>query len=135
MANYNFSLELSKLDGFGVTKLTGSSGVPTECIVIPKNKNHIYKSEETGRYYLDITCFETPDSKYGSHRCVRSKSREEQEQEKKTGELIYTPILGNLKEFGGHKQEVEEYSQTPTSQPKKGKTTKVVDNDDNDLPF
>lgn len=132
MANYNFNLELSRLDGFGVTELVGRSGVKTECIVIPIKKNHIYKSKDTDRYYLDITCFETPDNKYGTHRCVRSKSIEEQEQEKKTGERINTPILGNLKEFGKAKS-VEEYT-TAHAAPAQS-APQVPSDEDDQLPF
>lgn len=134
MSNYNFRLDLSKLSGFGKTTLTGKSGQPKRCIVIPIEENQIYEGEKG--CYLDIACFETPNSEYGTHRCVRSKSQKEQEYEKQTGERINTPILGNLKEFGGQKQEEEEYTQTTTAQPRKSKTTKAADdNDDSDLPF
>lgn len=148
MANYNFRLELSKLDGFGETTLIGRSGVPTECIVIPKKANHIYKSQDTGRCYLDITCFETPGNEYGTHRCVRSKSQEEQAEEKRTGERINTPILGNLKAFGSASaHEPEQYStvaQAPAAQSPAAQrpaaaapatATQMPAQDDDQLPF
>lgn len=112
MSNYNLRLDLSKLEGFGEMTLTGNSGIPTECIVIPKKKNNIFTSEKTGARYIDLVCFETPNSDYGTHMVTLSKTQEEQEKEKQTGERIRKPILGNLKEFGvSSKTQVESYTQ------------------------
>ena len=74
----NFRLDYSKLEGFGEIKLQGKSGNIVECIVIPKEINHIFSSEKGGRYQ-DFVCFPTPDSEYGSHMVVVSKTKEEQE--------------------------------------------------------
>jgi len=136
MANYNFRLDLSKLSGFGKITLTGKSGKPKRCLVIPIEENQIFEGEKG--CYLDIACFETPGNEYGTHRCVRSKSKAEQEQEKQTGERITTPILGNLKEFGGQKQEEEEYTyQKPAAKSGKAQpTNENFNNEDvDDLPF
>lgn len=112
MSNYNLRLNLAELEGFGEMTLTGNSGIPTECIVIPKKKNNIFTSEKTGARYIDLVCFETPNSEYGSHMVTISKTQEEQEREKQTGERIRKPILGNLKEFGqSQKKQVESYTQ------------------------
>lgn len=107
----NFRLDYSKLEGFGEIKLQGKSGNIVECIVIPKEINHIFSSEKGGRYQ-DFVCFPTPDSEYGSHMVVVSKTKEEQEHEKQTGERIRKPIVGNLKPFGNQaaKGGGEEYS-------------------------
>ena len=99
MSNYNLKLDLSKLEGFGEVKLTGKSGKQVDCIVIPKALNNIYCSEKGGRY-LDLVCFETPNSEYGSHMVTVSKTQEERKKEEETGERIRKPIVGNLKEFG-----------------------------------
>lgn len=110
MANYNLKLDLAKLEGFGEITLTGKSGQPVECIVIPKKRNNVFCSEKGGRY-LDLVCFETPNSEYGSHLVTVSKTKEEQEHEKSTGERVTKPILGNLKPFGNSQSSAgEEYS-------------------------
>lgn len=130
MSNYNLRLDLSKLEGFGEMTLTGNSGIPTECIVIPKKKNNIFTSEKTGARYIDLVCFETPNSDYGTHMVTLSKTQEEQEKEKQTGERIRKPILGNLKEFGvSSKTQVESYSKA--TNPKQNNTA----TEDDDLPF
>lgn len=131
MSNYNLKLDLSKLEGFGEITLTGQKGIPTDCIVIPKKANNIYVSEKTGARYLDLVCFETPNSEFGSHMVTLSKTKEEQEQEKQTGDRIRKPILGNLKEFGHQSAQVESYS---TTTPQATATTQqITDNDE--LPF
>ena len=134
MANYNLKLDLSKLEGFGEIKLTGKSGIPTDCIVIPKEKNHIFSSDKGGRY-LDLVCFETPNSEYGSHMVTLSKTKEEQEQEKASGERIRKPILGNLKEFGGAAaQPAENYSIPGAAPAPQGQPASMPANDE-PLPF
>lgn len=139
MSNFNFRLNLSKLSGFGTATLAGKSGQPTRCVVIPIEANQIFEGEKGT--YLDIACFETPGSEYGTHRCVRSKSQKEQELEKQTGERINIPILGNLKEFGGATP-ADEYTMVggatpaPAAAPAKpAPATMPASSDDDGLPF
>lgn len=133
MNNYNLKLDLSKLEGFGEIKLTGKSGKQVDCIVIPKELNHIYCSEKGGRY-LDLVCFETPDSEYGSHLVTMSKTKEEQDREKATGERIRKPIIGNLKPFGNSSSSSsEEYTYQATAPA--GKKTAPAQEENDDLPF
>lgn len=109
MANYNFKLDLSKLEGFGTVTLTGKSGTPKKCVVIPVDDNHLFLGDKGT--YLDLVCFETPNSEYGSHMVTLSKTKEEQEHEKQTGERIRKPIVGNLKPFcNSQASSGEEYS-------------------------
>ena len=131
MSNYNLRLDLSKLEGFGEMTLTGKSGTPTECIVIPKKKNNVFTSEKTGARYIDLVCFETPNSDYGTHMVTLSKTHSEQEKEKQTGERIQKPILGNLREFGQtQKTQVETYSKVAET-----KQNNITTEEENDLPF
>ena len=139
MSNYNLKLDLAKLEGFGEMKLQGKSGNLVDCIIIPKELNHVFSSEKGGRY-LDLVCFETQNSEYGSHMVTISKTKEEQEQEKKTGERIRKPIVGNLKPFGSEAAPAEEYTipNAAPSQaaPKRGaQPTNENFNNENDLPF
>ena len=109
MSNYNFKLDLSKFEGFGKVTLTGKSGQAKRCIVIPIEGNSVFEGEKGT--YIDLVCFETPNSEYGSHMVTLSKTKEEQEHEKQTGERIRKPIVGNLKPFGNSQASSgEEYS-------------------------
>lgn len=108
MSNYNFKLDLSKFEGFGKVTLTGKSGQPKRCAVIPLEGNSIFEGEKGT--YIDLVCFETPNSEYGSHMVTLSKTKEEQEHEKQTGERVRKPIVGNLKPFVNKAAEEEEYT-------------------------
>ena len=145
MANYNFKLDLSKFEGFGKVTLTGKSGQAKRCIVIPIEGNSVFEGEKGT--YIDLVCFETPNSEYGSHMVTLSKTKEEQEHEKQTGERVRKPIVGNLKPFGNSQASSgEEYSlpnqaaaqqvaQTAKSR-KADMTNENFNNSDNDpLPF
>ena len=107
--NFNLKLDLSKLEGFGEMKLQVKSGNLVDCMIIPKQLNNVFSSEKGGRY-LELVCIETPNSEYGSHMVTVSKTKEEQEHEKQTGERIRKPIVGNLKPFGSQTSAGEEYS-------------------------
>ena len=143
MSNYNLKLDLSKLEGFGKVTLTGKSGQPKRCAVIPLEGNSIFEGEKGT--YIDIVCFETPNSDFGSHMVTLSKTKEEQEHEKQTGERIRKPIVGNLKPFGNKASEEEEYTyggqqaaHQVAQQAKSRKaemTNENLNNDESDLPF
>lgn len=108
MSNFNFKLDLSKFEGFGKVTLTGKSGQAKRCIVIPIEGNSVFEGEKGT--YIDLVCFETPNSDFGSHMVTLSKTKEEQEREKQTGKRIRKPIVGNLKPFGNKAAEGEEYT-------------------------
>lgn len=140
--NYNFKLDFSKFNGFGLIDLKGKSGQVKKCVVIPVDDNGLFLGEKGT--YADLVCFETPQSEYGSHMVTISKTKEEQEHEKQTGERIRKPIVGNLKPFGGQSAESsgEEYSlpsqpaqQATKSASKKAQFTDENFNDDNNFPF
>lgn len=144
MSNYNFKLDLSKFEGFGKVTLTGKSGQAKRCIVIPIEGNSVFEGEKGT--YIDLVCFETPNSEYGSHMVTVSKTKEEQEHEKQTGERIRKPIVGNLKPFGNKAAEGEEYTyggqaaaQQVTQQARSRKAEMTNENlnnpDDDGLPF
>lgn len=140
MANYNFKLDLSKFNGFGKVTLQGKSGLSKRCIVIPIEDNNVFEGEKGT--YLDLVCFETPNSEFGSHMVTISKTKEEQEQEKKSGERIRKPIVGNLKPFGTQAAEEEEYTrpaapaQAPSGKGKAQSTNENFNNqEEDDLPF
>lgn len=143
MSNFNFKLDLSKFEGFGKVTLTGKSGQAKRCVVLPIEDNQIFEGEKGT--YIDLVCFETPNSEYGSHMVTLSKTKEEQEHEKQTGERIRKPIVGNLKPFGNKAAEGEEYTyggqqaaQQVAQQTKSRKaemTNENLNNEESDLPF
>lgn len=143
MANYNFKLDLSKFEGFGKVTLTGKSGQAKRCVVLPIEDNSIFEGDKGT--YLDLVCFETPNSEYGSHMVTVSKTKEEQEHEKQTGERIRKPIVGNLKPFGNSQSSAgEEYSLpnqaaaqqvAQTAKSRKAEITNENFNDSDNLPF
>ena len=141
MSNFNFKLDLSKFNGFGKITLQGQSGQKKRCVVLPIEDNQIFEGEKGT--YIDLVCFETPNSEYGSHMVTLSKTKEEQEHEKQTGERIRKPIVGNLKPFGNSQASSgEEYSlpnqaaaQQVAQQSKSSKaemTNENLNNEDND---
>lgn len=143
MSNFNFKLDLSKFNGFGKVTLTGKSGQAKRCIVIPIEGNSVFEGEKGT--YIDLVCFETPNSEYGSHMVTLSKTKEEQEHEKQTGERIRKPIVGNLKPFGNKQSDEEEYTYggqqaakqvAQESKSKKAQqTNENLNNEETDLPF
>ena len=144
MSNYNFKLDLSKFEGFGKVTLTGKSGQAKRCAVIPLEGNSIFEGEKGT--YIDLVCFETPNSEYGSHMVTLSKTKEEQEHEKQTGERVRKPIVGNLKPFGNKQTEEEEYTyggqqaaqqvaQTAKSRKAEMTNENFNDSDNDQLPF
>lgn len=143
MSNYNLKLDLSKFEGFGKVTLTGKSGQAKRCLVIPIEGNSVFEGEKGT--YIDLVCFETPNSEYGSHMVTLSKTKEEQEHEKQTGERIRKPIVGNLKPFGNAQASAgEEYSLpnqaaaqqvAQTAKSRKAEMTNENFNDSDNLPF
>lgn len=143
MSNYNFKLDLSKFEGFGKVTLTGKSGQAKRCLVIPIEGNSVFEGEKGT--YIDLVCFETPNSEYGSHMVTLSKTKEEQEHEKQTGERIRKPIVGNLKPFGNSQSSTGEEYSIPNQQAaqqvaqqaksRKAEMTNENFNDSDNLPF
>ena len=136
MSNYNFKLDLSKFEGFGKVTLTGKSGQAKRCIVIPIEGNSVFEGEKGT--YIDLVCFETPNSEYGSHMVTLSKTKEEQEHEKQTGERVRKPIVGKAAEeeeytYGGQ-QAAQQVAQQARSR-KAEMTNENLNNEETDLPF
>lgn len=135
MANFNAKINLAKLTGFGKVTLTGQSGKPTRCVVLPIAENHLFEGKDGT--YLDLSIIESNNSQYGdTHFITRGKSQEERDKEKATGERLRLPILGNLKPFGGQAVSGEEYTyQAPNTTVQKQQSAPNVEQDDSELPF
>ena len=99
--NYNANLNLLKLKA-AICDVSGKSGQPVKCVVIPIEENDIYASVgDDGKVkgaYLSISLFETKqESQFGdTHMVKQSHSkqwRENHDEEERRNE----PILGNAK--------------------------------------
>ena len=137
MSNYNAKINLAKLEGFGKVTLTGQSGKPTRCVVLPIEENHLFEGKDGT--YLDLSIIESASSQYGdTHFITRGKSQEEREQEKVSGERLRLPILGNLKPFGREVAESQEYTYQQTKQaqtPMQNGASTQAQAEDDGLPF
>lgn len=67
-----------------------------ECIVIPIEKNNLFKGKE-GAVYLDIIAFDVKDSKFGDTHLVKQSLSKEVRDNMSEDEQKNQPIIGNLK--------------------------------------
>lgn len=121
MANYNVKVDLGKLKQVAAVNITGRSGVPTKCVVIPVDANSIFLSDKGGMY-LDLQAIALKEERYGqSHLLKRSIPKEEWErlsdEEKKS-----QPIIGSLIPIRAKEKEVTE-------------SAEVYSQEQDDLPF
>lgn len=100
-----------------------SNGKEIECIVIPIEKNNLFKSEK-GNIYLDIIAFELKDPKHGDTHLVKQSLPKKVREAMSKEDLEKMPILGNLKVMG---------PQEPEAANAAGEG--VVQSEDDDLPF
>lgn len=100
MSNVNLKINLMNLHA--VVQIQKGQLGPVECIVIPIEKNHLFKTDKG--IYLDLSGFELKEKKFGTHLIKQSLPKEvynamTEEQRKAM------PILGNIKEWGGSEHE------------------------------
>ena len=114
-------LNLATLDHV-VMKKKGKDDKEIECIVIPIEKNNLFKSEK-GNIYLDIIAFELKEPKHGDTHLVKQSLPKKVREGMSKEALDAMPILGNLKVMG--LQEA-----TPNSD-----SEGVVQSENDDLPF
>lgn len=105
--NYNLKLDLGKLAQTAAVNITGKSGIPNKCVVIPVEQNGIFLSEKGG-IYLDLQAIALKEERYGqSHLLKRSIPKEvwdEMSDEAKKAQ----PILGGLMPIKPKEKEVTE---------------------------
>jgi hypothetical protein len=91
-------LNLAKLEHV-IREFPSAAGGKMECIVIPIEKNSLFKTEK-GNVFLDIAVFETVLEKRkgdDTHMVSQSFPKEKREAMKASG--VYAPILGNLRDW------------------------------------
>ena len=104
-------LELLKLQGFKLVEKDGKKFIYADL-----SETRLFYSENTGRVYLDLVMFETPNSEYSDYAVSESKKKDEE---------IELPIVGNFTNY--KKQELTDES-APAAKPSDPGT-------DDDLPF
>ena len=107
-------LELLKCDGFNVVEKDGKKFIYADIA-----KTRMFYSDESGRLYLDLVMFETPNSEYSDYAVSESKTKEEMDDKE-----LKLPIVGNFKNWKAKEEVKNEGSITTSEAP-----------DTDDLPF
>jgi hypothetical protein len=87
-------INLGQLEHVVMKKKSKESG-EIECMVIPIEKNHLFKGKD-GNIYLDIVAFELKDPKHNDTHLVKQSFPKEVRDKQTEEEKNSTPILGNL---------------------------------------
>lgn len=96
MANYTISLDLKKLNGATLRQLTGRTGQPKNCIIIPVDDNPSMVIGEKG-IYLNATAYELEHPKYDDTHMVKPSLPKEVRERMTEEERRAIPILGNMR--------------------------------------
>ncbi len=100
MSNLNIKINLSKFKS-GIRMITGKSGIPKKCLIIPIEENDLFQGKDDN-VYVDFIAFPIKERKADSkdtHLVKQSFSKEKQEsftdEQKKD-----LPIFGNVIDWG-----------------------------------
>ena len=83
-------LELLKLQGFKLVEKDGKKFIYADL-----SETRLFYSENTGRVYLDLVMFETPNSEYSDYAVSESKKKDEE---------VELPIVGNFTNYKKQEQ-------------------------------
>lgn len=100
MSNFGIKIDLSKLSGASVVELTGRSGVPTKCVVIPVEANHIFVGQKG--VYLDLCAFEMKNPKYEATHTLKQSLPKAVRDAMTDEQRNSMPIVGDLKPLGNN---------------------------------
>ena len=100
MSNFGIKIDLSKLSGAAVVDLTGRSGQPTKCVVIPVETNHIFVGQKG--IYLDLCAFEMKNPKFEATHTLKQSLPKAVRDAMTDEQRSAMPILGDLKPLGGN---------------------------------
>lgn len=110
MGNYNMKIDLAKLSQVAAVNITGRSGVPTKCVVIPVESNGIFLSEKGGMY-LDLQAIALKQEQYGQTHLIKRAIPSDKWKSMSDDEKKNQPILGGLKPIQAKEKEVTESAQ------------------------
>lgn len=113
--NKNIKIDLTAFTGVGVINLTGKSGRPKKCLVIPIDDNHLYEGEKG--IYADFIAWEMKEKKEnGTTHLIKQSLPKEIRDNLTDLEKRALPIFGDLRDAMVEKKELDTYS-TPDSIP------------------
>ena len=113
--NKNIKIDLTAFTGVGVINLTGKSGRPKKCLVIPIDDNHLYEGEKG--IYADFIAWEMREKKEnGATHLIKQSLPKEARDGMSEEEKRALPIFGDLRDAMTEKKGLDTYSM-PVSTP------------------
>jgi hypothetical protein len=107
--NKNIKIDLTAFTGVGVINLTGKSGKPKKCLVIPIEDNHLYEGEKG--IYADFIAWEMRERKEnGATHLIKQSLPKEIRDGLTDLEKKALPIFGDLRDAMVEKKELDTYS-------------------------
>jgi hypothetical protein len=107
--NKNIKIDLTAFAGVGTINLTGKSGKPKKCLVIPIEDNHLYEGEKG--IYADFIAWEMRERKEnGATHLIKQSLPKEVRDGLTDLEKRALPIFGDLRDAMTEKKEMETYS-------------------------
>ena len=103
--NFGIKVDLLKLQGACMKNLTGRSGQPKHCIIIPVDDNDSMFLGEKG-CYLSLSAFETQNNQYGDTHLVKPDVPKEIRERMTDEQRNAIPILGNMRPMGPQQMQV-----------------------------
>lgn len=93
--NLSIKINLTRIPGAIFTKLTGKSGMPTDCIVIPVDQAGLFRGEKG--IYLDATALEFKEQKYADSHFIKISVPKEIYDTMTEEQRNAIPIIGGVK--------------------------------------
>lgn len=113
--NKNIKINLTAFAGVGTINLTGKSGKPKKCLVIPIEDNHLYEGEKG--IYADFIAWEMRERKEnGATHLIKQSLPKEVRDGLTDLEKKALPIFGDLRDAMTEKKGLDTYSM-PVSTP------------------
>lgn len=124
MQSYNIKIDLQRLQGACLRKMTGRTGVTKTCIIIPIEDNPSLFLGEKGAY-LNMTANEQENQQYGYTHYVRGDIPRDLYDRMSEEQRRSYPILGNMRPIQPRQQQVTQTVDMSASE----------DQQQDDLPF
>lgn len=107
MANYIVKVDLGKLAKVAAVNITGKSGKPTKCVVIPVEDNGIFLSEKGGMY-LELQAVALKTERFGQSHLIKRAYNKNEYKSMTDEERRAIPICGSLFPIQAKEKEVTE---------------------------
>lgn len=108
MSNLNININLLKYKGAGTVTLTGKSGQPTKCLVIPIEVNHLYVGESG--VYASFTAWRNDKLQDGKTHLIKQGLSKEVRAAMTQEEKLQMPTFGDVKPLTQTPANAEQYT-------------------------